>query len=124
MKKPEKWQLVLLALYAEAIHCGSFAEVTSRTMGMEPGEFGWTLYNLQMRGLIAGCTFQPPHPDTPGNVMGLIRDSLMLTPEGFRLAERLLGAGKTEDQALHGIWCVLRDAGCGVMANIVHGWLC
>lgn len=124
MKKLEKWQIVLLALYAEAIHCGSFAEVTSRTMGMTSGEFGWTLYSLQMRGLIAGCVFQPPHPDTPGNLMGLLRDNLMLTPEGFQTAERLLDAEKTADQMLHAIWCVLRDMGCGVMANIVYGWLC
>lgn len=40
MKKREKWQLILAALYAEAIHCGNFAEVNSGTMEMGPGEFG------------------------------------------------------------------------------------
>ena len=77
MPTREKWERVLLALYAEALSCGSFAEVTAKTMGMESGEFGWTLYALQMRGLIEGCRFQPPQPDSPGALMGVLRNALI-----------------------------------------------
>lgn len=124
MREREKWQLVLLALYAEALHCGSFAEVTAGTMEIPKGEFGWTLYALQMRGLIAGCAFQPPRPNTPGNLMGVLRSHLALTPWGFQVAE---GTLEQEDDdsvgRLHAIWEILRDAGCGIMANIVYRWI-
>ena len=123
MEKLEGWQLILLALYAEAIHCGSFAEVTAAAMGMPGNEFGWTLYHLQMRGLIEGCRFQPPHPGTPGNLMGTLRDNLMLTPQGFQTAEALLADRRTTAERLHAVWATLRDVGVGVMANIVYAWL-
>lgn len=122
MKKREKWQLILAALYAEAIHCGNFAEVNSGTMEMEPGEFSWTLYMMQMRGLIEGCIFQPPRPDSPGNLMGVLRDNLLLTPQGFQMAEAALGRG-TDTGRLHAVWDMLRDAGCSVMAEIIYGWI-
>lgn len=122
MRKREKWELILLALYGEAIHCGSFAEVTAKTMDMESGEFGWTLYQLQMRGMIEGCRFQPPNPCAPGGLMGVLRDGLMLTPQGFQTAEAWLG--KTGCSAsLHALWEILRDTGCGVMAAVVYQWL-
>lgn len=122
MRKLEKWELILLALYGEAIHCGSFAEVTAKTMGMESGEFGWTLYVLQMRELVSGCRFLPPSPSTPNGLMGVLREGLMLTPQGFQTAEaRLNGTGSIA--RLHGIWEILRDTGCGVMASIIYGWL-
>ena len=40
VKARERWQLVLLALYAEAVSCGSFAEVTAGTMDIPRNEFG------------------------------------------------------------------------------------
>lgn len=123
MKEREPWQLVLLALYAEAVHCGSFAEVTAGTMDMPKGEFGWTLYILQMRGLIAGCVFQPPRPGTPGNLMGVLRSSLTLTPQGFQTAEAMLEGEESTAGRLHAVWVLLRDMGCGVMANIVYRWI-
>lgn len=122
MRELEKWELVLLALYGEAIHCGSFAEVTAKTMGMESGVFGWTLYVLQMRGMIEGCRFLPPNPGAPDGLMSVLRDGLMLTPQGFQMAEARLG--ETNSAAiLHRIWEILRDTGCGVMASILYGWL-
>ena len=123
MKEREQWQLVLLALYAEAIHCGSFAEVTAGTMGISKSEFGWTLYLLQMRGLIAGCAFQPPRPNTPGNLMGVLRSNLTLTPQGFQSAEAMLEGDESTVGRLHAVWELLRDMGCGVMANIVYRWI-
>ena len=91
-------------------------------MEMEPGEFGWTLYQLQMRGMIAGCKFQPPQPGAPGCLMGVLRDGLMLTPQGFQAAEAMLD--RDSDAArLHAVWEILRDVGSGVMASIVYGWL-
>lgn len=148
MQKREKWELVLLALYAEAIGCGSFAEVTAKTMDMGGGEFGWTLYALQMRGLITGCRFQPPQPSSAGNLMGVLRDGLMLTPQGFQQAEALLDGAlcsnfqfdrsgreatwnpggiptsrKTTAARLHAVWEILRDTGCAVMASVVYSWL-
>lgn len=123
MQKREKWELVLLALYAEAIGCGSFAEVTAKTMDMGGGEFGWTLYALQMRGLITGCRFQPPQPSSAGNLMGVLRDGLMLTPQGFQQAEALLSDRKTTAARLHAVWEILRDTGCAVMASVVYSWL-
>ena len=123
MQKREKWELVLLALYAEAIGCGSFAEVTARTMDIGGGEFGWTLYALQMRGLITGCRFQPPQPSSAGNLMGVLRDGLMLTPQGFQQAETLLSGRGTTAARLHAVWEILRDTGCAVMASVVYGWL-
>lgn len=122
MQKREKWELILLALYAEAIHCGSFAEVTAKTMDMASGEFGWTLYQLQMRGMIEDCRFHPPDPCAPGNLMGVMRDGLMLTPQGFQAAEAQLGKANSTAR-LHALWEILRDTGCGVMASIVYGWL-
>lgn len=122
MRKYEKWELILLALYAEAIHCGSFAEVTAKTMDMASGEFGWMLYQLQMRGMIEGCRFQPPDPCAPGSLMGVLRDGLMLTPQGFQAAEAQLEKANSTAR-LHALWEILRDAGCGVMASIVYGWL-
>lgn len=122
MRELEKWELVLLALYGEAIHCGSFAEVTAKTMEMESGAFGWTLYALQMRGLISGCRFLPPHPDAPGKIIGVLREGLMLTPQGFQMAEARFGETSSAAR-LHRIWEILRDTGCGVMASIIYGWL-
>lgn len=123
LKSTEKWQMVLLALYAEAIHCGSFAEVTAGTMEMESRTFGWTLYVLQMRGLIEGCRFQPPQPGEPGQLMGVLRDGLLLTPAGFQAAEAMLGEHQTTSERLHAVWALLRDVGCGLMANVVYAWL-
>ena len=123
MPTREKWERVLLALYAEALSCGSFAEVTAKTMGMESGEFGWTLYALQMRGLIEGCRFQPPQPDSPGALMGVLSNALLLTPQGFQRAEALLAGRETAAARLHAVWELLRDTGCAVMASIVYSWL-
>lgn len=122
MARMESWEKILLALYGEAIHCGSFAEVTATTMEMERREFGWTLYALQMRGLISGCVFQPPKPDAADKIMGVLRDGLMLTPQGFQAAENRFGA-MSSTQRLHGIWELLRDTGCSVMASIIYGWI-
>lgn len=118
----DKWQSTLLALYAEAIHGGSFAEVTAGALNMEKGEFGWTLYQLQMRGMIEGCKFQPPEPGSAGNLMGVIRSGLLLTPKGFETAEAMT-AEETDAGRLNRLWSALRDVGCGVMANIIYGWL-
>lgn len=118
MQNEEK---ILVALYAEAIHCGNFNEVNRTTMGMESREFGWALYILQMRGLIAGCAFQPPAPGSAENLMGVIRDALILTPEGFRRAEEHF-CGSTE-RKFHKIWGFLRDAGCQIFAEIVMRWM-
>lgn len=123
MKVRERWQLVLMALYAEAISCGSFAEVTAGTMDLPRNEFGWILYTLQMRGLIAGCVFQPPRPDTPGNLMGVLRSNLTMTPQGFQAAEAMLDGEESTIGQLRAIWAILRDVGCGVMANIVYRWI-
>ena len=122
MRKREKWEMILLALYAEAIHCGSFAEVTAGTMDMTSGEFGWMLYQLQMRGMIEGCKFQPPNPCAPGCLMGVLRDGLMLTPLGFQTAEAWLGT-TSPPACLHALWEILRDAGCGVMASVIYQWI-
>lgn len=122
MRTLEGWEKALLALYAEALHCGSFAEVNRVSLGMEKCEFGWTLYLLQMRGLIEGCAFQPPKPDAAGRVMGVIRDGLLLTPRGFDMAEKMLKPGRAAE-ALHEIWLLLRDAGASVMAAMIYEWL-
>lgn len=122
MKRYEKWQLILLALYAEVIRCGSFAEVTASVMDMGRGEFGWTMYQLQMRGHISGCVFQPPHPGAPGNLMGMIRDDLLLTPQGFQAAEAMVNRD-TDAGRLHAAWEIMRDVGCSVMASVIYGWL-
>lgn len=122
VNRTEKWELILLALYAEAIHCGSFAEVTAKTMEMGSGEFGWMLYQLQMRGLIEGCRFQPPSPAAPGCLMGVLRDGLMLTPQGFQTAEGMLRQDSAAAR-LRSVWTILRDAGCTLMASVVYGWL-
>ena len=148
MRKREKWELILLALYAEAIHCGSFAEVTAGTMDMTSGEFGWMLYQLQNKvenpirfssrcatadgriedssaapgGMIEGCKFQPPNPCAPGCLMGVLRDGLMLTPLGFQTAEAWLGTTSLS-ACLRALWEILRDAGCGVMASVIYQWI-
>ena len=123
MKARERWQLVLLALYAEAISCGSFAEVTAGTMDIPENEFGRILYTLQVYGLIAGCVFQPPRPDTPGNLMGVLRHNLTMTPQGFQAAEAMLEGEESAIGQLRAVWTILRDMGCGVMANIVYRWI-
>ena len=123
MPKYEPWEAVLAALYAQAVHFGSFAEVTAASMEMEPRVFGWVLYILQMRGLIEGCVFQPPRPQDPQKLMGVMRDALALTPKGFDAAEALLpGAGRTWEQ-LREIASILAQAGSGAMAAIVQRWL-
>lgn len=124
MNRYEKWQLILLALYAEALRCGSFCEVTAKTMEMDGGVFGWTLYKLQMKGMIEGCRFIPPAPGRPGRTMEALRDGLLLTAEGFRAAEKMLGEGGAEAGQLRAAWEILRDAGCGIMAGIAYEWIC
>ena len=125
MRTMEGWEKALLALYAEAVRCGSFAEVNRTTLEMEKGEFGWTLYQLQMRGMIEGCTFQPPRPEGAGCIMGVIRDNLLLTPQGFAAAETLLteDARGRRDRTLTEIWTMLRDAGAGAMAAMIYSWI-
>lgn len=125
MRTMEGWEKALLALYAEAVRCGSFAEVNRTTLEMEKGEFGWTLYQLQMRGMIEGCTFQPPRPEGAGRIMGVMRDNLLLTPRGFEAAEKLLteDARGRRDRTLTEIWTMLRDAGAGAMAAMIYSWI-
>lgn len=121
--KYEKWETLLMALYAEALRGGSFAEVTSASMGFSKSEFGWTLYQLQMRGLIEGCVFQPPNPDSPGSIMGVIRNRLLLTPKGFQKGDEMTADAERTDEKLMIVWRILRDVGCGIMANIVYSWI-
>lgn len=123
MPKYESWEAVLSALYAQALHFGSFSEVTAASMEMEPRVFGWVLYILQMRGLIEGCVFQPPKPQDAQKLMGVMRDSLALTPKGFEAAEELLpGAGRTWEK-LKGIAEILAQAGSTIMAAVITAWL-
>ena len=48
MKKTlDKWESVLLALYACVISGRGFNDVEHKSMEMTKNEFGWTLYILQ-----------------------------------------------------------------------------
>ncbi len=125
----EKHEAVLLALYAQALHGGAFCEVTRVQMEMDANEFTWALYVLQMRGWVCGCAFQPPNPSAKERVMGVLRDALMLTPEGFSRAEALARAAVgtdghlTSGMMLHGVWNLLSNIGCGIMANVIYSWI-
>lgn len=124
----DKSDALLLALYAGTLHCTGFDDVTASRMEMEKREFGWTLYILQMRGWIAGCVFQPPKPGSKDKLMGVLRDGLMLTPEGFQHAEALAKEanpehGGTVAALLDGAFRALEGVGCGVMANFVFRWI-
>ena len=67
MKKDlDDWEKTLLALYAGAVSGAGFNDVRAEELGIAPEKFGWVLYILQMRGLIEGCVFQPPHPGDQG----------------------------------------------------------
>lgn len=125
----EKHDAVLLALYAQALHGGSFSEVTRVQMEMEPGEFAWALYILQMRGMIGGCVFQPPRPASKDKIMGVLRDDLLLTPDGFNRAESLAKTAAGNDSQLtsgillQGVWNLLANVGCGLMASAIYSWI-
>ena len=122
MQKPDTEEIILKALYAEAIHHGDFNEVTAQRLDMESRDFGWALYVLQMRGLIEGCKFQPPHPSTPGAVMGVIRRNLTLTAKGFEQVENDMGVGNTGER-LEGLWRFFRDIGVSVFAEQIWAWM-
>ena len=126
--KIEKADAILLALYAGALHGEGFSGVTAAAMETEKRDFGWALYVLQMRGWISGCVFQPPGPGDRERLMGVIRDNLQLTPEGFKraeemAAERAPAKGRATGLLLQGAFELLRDIGCGVMANTIYNWL-
>lgn len=127
--KIEKHEAVLLALYAQALHSGAFAEVTRVQMEMDANEFAWALYILQMRGWICGCVFQPPNPSSKERIMGVLRDALMLTPEGFSHAEALAKAAigtdvrLPSDMMLHGVWNLMTNIGCSMMASLIYSWI-
>lgn len=106
----------MLALYGEAISAGNFCEVNKESMDMEARVFGWTLYVLQMEGYIQGCKFQPPTLTTPGDLMGVIRSGLTLTPEGFAEAKKLLSGNDTPSRLME-IIKILADAGAQGIAQ-------
>lgn len=117
-KTLDKWESVLLALYASAIGGRGFRDVDSKTMEMDSNEFGWTLYVLQMRGMIEGCKFQPARPGEKGQLLGVMRDNLLLTPKGFEKAEEML-TEQNDDGRLREARTILENVGCGIMANII-----
>lgn len=55
--------------------------------------------------------------------MGLLRRNLTLTPQGFQTAEAMLEGEESAIGQLRAVWTILRDMGCGVMANIVYRWI-
>ena len=123
MKKQfDKWESVLLALYAGAVSGHGFSDVERLSMEMSENEFGWTLYILQMRGMTEGCRFQPPRPEDREHLMGVIRSGLMLTPKGFEKAEELLTA-ENDAGRLREMSDILLNIGCGVMANLVSKFM-
>lgn len=122
MRKPNDEEIILKALYAEAIHHGDFNEVTAYKLDMDKREFGWSLYVLQLRGLIEGCKFQPPNPSSPKALMGVIRDNLALTAKGFEQVESGMSAGDTGAQ-LEMLWHFFRDIGVSVFAEQIWAWI-
>lgn len=123
MKKDlDDWEKTLLALYAGAVSGAGFNDVLAEELGIAPGKFGWVLYILQMRGLIEGCVFQPPHPGDQGQVMGVVRTGLMLTPRGFDRVEAMLEAQRDRGR-LREVGRLLMDVGCSVMSDLIYGWM-
>ena len=118
----DKWETVLLALYASVVGGHGFNDVEHLSMGMTENEFGWTLYILQMRGMIEGCKFKPPRPDDKDHMMGVIRSGLLLTPKGFEKAEEMLQA-QNDAGRLREVRDILLDVGSQVMANIVSKFM-
>lgn len=115
---------LLVALYGGVMGFDGYDSITAERMEMDKLEFGWSLYILQLRGMITGCVFQPPRPGRKEKLMGVIRDNLALTPEGFRRAEELAKEAHpehwtTRSALAEGIKTILVNVGCGVMANYV-----
>ena len=119
---------MLEALYAFTLNGDGFDALTADRMGQTPQAFGWSLYVMQLRGWIAGCKFQPPAPGSPDKLMGVIRSGLTLTEAGFKEAEALARErqpehGRSIKRLTEGAWLILKDIGCGIMANYVSRWI-
>lgn len=52
--------------------------------------------------------------------MGVLRHNLTMPPKGFQVAEAILEGEESAIGQLRAVWTILRDMGCGVMANIVY----
>ncbi len=118
----DKWESVLIALYASALSGHGFNDVNAVSMGMQKGAFGWTLYILQMRGMIEGCKFQPPKQGEPDDRIGVARGALLLTPKGFEKAEEML-TEQSDSARLTEARSILANIGCGIMANIISRFM-
>ena len=115
----DNWELTLLALYAGAVSGMGFNDVTARWMEIPEQEFGWTLYIMQMRGVIEGCLFQPPRPGDPDQPMKVNRDALILTPKGFERAEAMLAA-QSDGERLDEIYRLMKSFRRMEMAKIIY----
>lgn len=105
----EIWQYILLALYTCPLMYRGFGDVETVVMEMDPNTFDWSLYILQMRGLISGCDFDPDVPEGYRTIK-VNREKLLLTPEGFMKAEGMLEA-KTSGEQLEEIKKILTESG-------------
>lgn len=121
-KQMDSWEKILLALYAGVISGHGFGDVDYLSMEMTKNEFGWTLYILQMRGLIEGCKFQPPRPDDKEHLIGVSRTGLLLTPKGFEKAEEMLTA-ENDAGRLREVRDAMINIGCGIIANVLSKYM-
>lgn len=75
--RPDTRYVVLLALYSEYTRDdGDFRRIGAEALEMKGNIFGWALYRLQTEGLIEGCKFQPPNPQSANQLIGVLRDGL------------------------------------------------
>ena len=118
----DNWKLMLLALYAGAVSGRGFNEVTAMEMELSEREFNWTLYVMQMRGVIEGCVFTPPRPRDKEQLMQVGRTELMLTPKGFEKVEAMLGA-QSDGERLDEIRRLMGAAGKTEIARIIYNWI-
>ena len=117
MQKPDTEEIILKALYAEALMHGDFNEVTCSYLCVEHRDFCWALYVLQMRGLIEGCVFH-----ALGGGMDADRQALRLTPRGF---EKIESDDETDDAygRLKSLHQFFRAGGVSRAAERIARWM-
>lgn len=118
----DSWEITLIALYASAITGKGFYQVTEDRLPLRGPGLNWTLYILQMRGMIEGCEFEPPTPGDKDQIMSVERRGMLLTPKGFETAEGMLNQD-CDSERLHKAHELLRLARCPQMAELVYSWL-
>lgn len=117
---PDTPDKILLALYAGVIHGSGFGDVYAGSMNVSKSEFNWSLYILQMRGLIEGCKFQPA--GLCGRELRTQREGLLLTPKGFEKVESELESACASER-LHEIAKILSADEGTRMAETICRWL-